>query len=101
MQRRCQQQNANICNYKLIDNWGIGYNDSKEEIMSSADTIKKIRISLCLNHKEFADLLGVSAASISLYEKGERKPRFPIIRKLIELAKKQKISVTVEDFLSD
>lgn len=70
-------------------------------MMSSATTIKKIRRTLLLEQAEFAQLLDVSAASIAQWEGGSRIPRFPMIRKIRDLAKKNGIEVTAEDFLDD
>ena len=69
--------------------------------MSVAETIKKIRFQLCLEQHELGKLVGVSGASISQYERGNRKPSLPTIRNMLTLAKENKIDVTVDDFLSD
>lgn len=66
--------------------------------MATSDLVKKIRLSLCLEQKEFAALLGISNASVSHYETKSRRPKLSTIRKLLELAKKQKIKISVEDF---
>lgn len=68
-------------------------------MMSAAGTIKRIRLSLCLEQQEFAALIGVNKGSISNYENGIRFPRLPTVRKIIDVAKKNKIKVNVEDFL--
>lgn len=68
--------------------------------MNSAETIKKMRLSLCMEQKEFAGLLGISVSSISHYETSIRKPRLPVVRKLLDLARKHKIKVDIEDFLT-
>jgi DNA-binding transcriptional regulator YiaG len=69
--------------------------------MSTAEVIKKIRMTLCLEQKEFGELLGISYSSVSHYETSIRQPRLPVIRKLLELCKKHKIKVSIEDFLSE
>lgn len=68
-------------------------------LMSASDTIKRIRINLCLEQKDFAQKIGVTVAAISNYERGIRRPRLPIIKKLKELADENNIPVKIEDFL--
>ena len=68
---------------------------------SSADIIKKIRIHIGLEQGEFAEKLGISKAAVCNYEKGLRTPRFPIIRRMRELAKENGMEYTIEDFLSE
>lgn len=69
--------------------------------MSIAENIKKLRRDLCLNKTEFAKLLSISRVSVSLYEKGERTPGYPIIRRMLEVANKHKIKLKVDDLLND
>lgn len=69
-------------------------------MMSAAKTIRKIRLALCLEQSEFADQIKTSKQAVWQYEKGVRRPRFPTIRKILELAKKHKINAEVEDFLT-
>ncbi len=68
--------------------------------MLMQDSIKKLRLSLCLDQKEFGDMIGVDKSSICNYEKGLRKPRLPVIRKMMELVKKNKLKFTLEDFIN-
>lgn len=67
--------------------------------MSAANVIKRLRQALCLEQQEFAEKIGVTKSSVCNYEKGIRVPRLPTIRKILELAKKHKIKIGVEDFL--
>lgn len=67
--------------------------------MRSATTIKKLREDLCLDPKEFADLIEMSRFSVWHYENGTRKPRLRVVRKMIELAKKHGIKLSPKDFL--
>lgn len=69
-------------------------------MMSAAATIKKIRLHMCLEVSEFARLLSMSKSAIWHYERGSRLPRIPTVRKIMNLAKKHKIKVSVEDFLT-
>jgi transcriptional regulator with XRE-family HTH domain len=68
--------------------------------MTIDQTIKKLRLTLCLEQQEFGMLIGVTKSSVCNYEQGNRKPRLPVIRKMMELAKKNKIKITLEDFLN-
>ena len=68
-------------------------------MMSAGETIKRIRLSLCFDQQEFGKLIGVNKGSVCNYEKGVRLPRLPTIRKIMDVAKKNKIKVSVEDFL--
>lgn len=70
-------------------------------MMSSSQTIKKIRLSLCLDQKEFAEKLELSTSTICGYERGYRTPRLPIIRKLLEIAKKNGMKLSIDDFIND
>lgn len=67
--------------------------------MTKGEKIKSLRMALCLEQHEFGDLIGVSWASVSHYERGTRSPRLPTIRKMVELAKENKINLTVDDFI--
>ena len=69
--------------------------------MSAASEIKRIRHLLVLQQKEFAEQLRITRAAISNYESGKRMPTMPIIRKIIELAKKNKVKVNLEEFFND
>lgn len=68
--------------------------------MSTAEAVKTIRLSFCMEQKEFAALIGVSISTVSHYETSTRTPRLPIVKKLLELAKQQKIKISVEDFFN-
>lgn len=65
--------------------------------MSTATEIKKLRIALCLNQREFAQELGITISSVSYYEKGTRQPSFSTVRKIMALAKKKGLKINVED----
>jgi transcriptional regulator with XRE-family HTH domain len=67
--------------------------------MKSSEMIKRIRLSFCLDQKEFGELIAMSRQAIWQYEKGIRKPRLPTIRKLLMLAKKNHIKTCTEDFM--
>lgn len=69
-------------------------------MMSASDAIKRIRKHMLLEQKEFGLLIGKSKQAIWHYEKGTRYPKLETIRKILDLAKKHKIKVSVEDFLT-
>lgn len=53
--------------------------------MNYKEKIKELRKKLLLTQTEFADLLGVSLASVARRELGENEPTMKIKRKLKEL----------------
>jgi DNA-binding XRE family transcriptional regulator len=53
---------------------------------SIANLIKEIRMKCLITQAELADWSGVDQASISIYEKGVRKPGLKSIRKIIDVA---------------
>lgn len=66
--------------------------------MTISESVIKLRRSLGLEQQELAEILGITHTSISNYENGKRHPRIRIVRKMLELAKKHKIKLTLEDF---
>lgn len=71
------------------------------EKISVKDCLKKIRYQLGLNQREFAHFLDISKASVSLYETGDRKPAFPIIRKIVDKLKANNIKIEYSDLKDD
>ena len=69
--------------------------------MQTSETIKKIRLALCLSQKELGELVGVHLSTICNYENGYRLPSKLVIRKLLALAIKNKMKLKVEDFLGE
>ena len=69
--------------------------------MSVRECIKNARYKLGLNQREFADLVKISKASISLYETGERRPSFPAIRKMVDTLRKHNIEIEYCDLKED
>lgn len=69
-------------------------------MMPASKTIRNIRNKVMLDQSQFGKLVGVTGAAIGHYERGQRIPRFPVIRKLMDIAKKNGITVKVEDFLT-
>jgi predicted transcriptional regulator len=65
--------------------------------MSTAETIKKLRRTLCITQKEMSEEIGVTISTISCYEVGRRLPSYPTVRKIIALAKKYNINISLDD----
>lgn len=61
--------------------------------MTYAESIKKLRSKMLLTQMEFAQLLGVSFASINRWETGRFEPTMKIKRKLAPLFKEHGIEV--------
>ena len=57
-----------------------------EGTLSIPDFVKSVRSGLGLSQKAFADLLGVSGASVGFYENGKNAPRDKVLEKIKELA---------------
>ena len=67
-------------------------------MMSAAETIKSIRKNLYLEVSEFAKLIKVTKAAVYYYESGQRMPKLKVIKELRELAKKNGMNYSIEDF---
>jgi|GEM_PF-2090890 DNA-binding transcriptional regulator YiaG len=68
--------------------------------MSVNEAIKKLRLLIGLEQSEFGQELEVTTGTVCNWEAGRRSPRLPKIRKMVELARKHKIKMNIEDFLS-
>ncbi len=55
--------------------------------------VKELREKLILSQQEFADLLGVSFASINRWETGRYEPTIKIKRIIVELCKKNNVDI--------
>ena len=49
--------------------------------------LKQLRLKLCITQKELSQKLGISESSISLYEKGLRRPKYETIEKMSKILK--------------
>lgn len=67
--------------------------------MEISERIKHLRLSLGLEQSEFAQLVSVSSGTVSNWENARRSPRLSKIRKMIEIAKKNKIKLEIKDFI--
>lgn len=65
--------------------------------LTTAENIKKIRKALCLSQAEISRELNVTRSTISCYERGVRRPSYATIRKIIALAKKNNLTIELED----
>lgn len=72
-----------------------------ENGMAAKDAIKRARIKLRLNQTEFAKELELHKATISMYEKGTRKPSFKSIREILKKLEKLGIKMDFEEFLDE
>lgn len=63
------------------------------------ECIKNVRYKLCLTQRDFAKLVGVDKASISLYETGERVPSLTSIRKIVDKLKEKNINLEYSDLM--
>jgi DNA-binding transcriptional regulator YiaG len=61
--------------------------------MNASEIVHKIRLELCWDQAEFGAYLGVTKQSISNWEVGKRIPKMRHKRKMIELAKNNKIKI--------
>jgi DNA-binding XRE family transcriptional regulator len=62
-----------------------------------ANNVKDIRISLGMSRKEFGEALNLTQMCIGNYENNQRDPSITIAYKIIDLAKKNKIEISLED----
>jgi DNA-binding transcriptional regulator YiaG len=67
----------------------------------SAILIKKVRITSGMTQREFALALDVSTSTTCLWEKGERRPGLSKIHKILKIAKKNKVKMSLEDFFTE
>ena len=58
--------------------------------------VKELREKLILTQQEFADLLGVSFASINRWETGRHEPTIKVKRKIVELCQENNIKLEEE-----
>lgn len=53
--------------------------------------VKELRLKLILTQQEFAELIGVSFASINRWESGRHEPTTKVKRRIVELCKQYQI----------
>lgn len=65
-----------------------------------ADTVfAKVRKELGINQTEFAVLCGIGCTQmVSQYETGRTLPKLEVVMRVIEVARKNDIAITLEDF---
>lgn len=66
--------------------------------MTPHELIKNIRYQLLMQQDEFAKKLGVTKAAICNYERGVRFPKMSVLKRLKELALKNKLNIQMDDF---
>lgn len=67
--------------------------------MAISKTVKILRISLGLEQAEFAKLFGVAGGTVSNWETGKRVPRIPKLKKMVDIARDNKLKLSMQDFL--
>jgi len=68
--------------------------------MKVNENIKKLRLAIGFQLGEFGKIFSVTTSTVCNWESGRRSPRLPNIRKMVELAKKHRIKLTIDDFLT-
>lgn len=68
--------------------------------MTAQESIRNLRLQLLLNKNEFAKQLNVTRGAISNYESGRRVPQYSVLRKIKELATRNGIKITIDDFIN-
>lgn len=66
--------------------------------MTLAIKIKNFRLNMMLGQKEFAELLDISINTVSNWERGIGTPHLSSIKKMIQMARDNKIRLSMEDF---
>ena len=61
--------------------------------MKYSEIIKNLRAKMLLTQTEFASILGVTFETVNRWENEKNEPSFKFKRKVVELAKKNKIEV--------
>lgn len=69
--------------------------------MNFAQKIKQVRVRLDMTQTNFGKEIGVCQNTVSQYEKGGKIPSPKVIKKIVILAKKVKIKITLNDIVSD
>ncbi len=69
--------------------------------MSTAENMTKLRKALFLNKQQMANALGISISAISGYERGIRQPSYATVKKIMQLAKQNKIKLSFDDVRAD
>ena len=70
--------------------------DPKNE--RGARTIRRLRLMMCLSQVKLAKELGMCVSAISMYENARQMPNITTTQKLIDIAAKHKIKLSMADF---
>lgn len=65
--------------------------------MKLAECIKYIRFELGLNQAQLGRKIDKDKTSICMYEQGKRKPGFPTLKKLVDLANANGMNIQYND----
>ena len=63
------------------------------KIVNYQKIVKELRTKLILSQVEFAELLGVSFASINRWETGKHEPTIKVKRKIVQLCKENNVKI--------
>lgn len=72
-----------------------------ERTIMAKDVLKKARHTLGLNQREFSELLGTNPVTLSTWESGKRKPRYPTIRKIVNKLRTKGIKIEYIDLIDE
>ncbi len=61
-------------------------------------TVRRLRLMICLSQEKLAKALDICPSAVSMYENGRQMPNITTIGKLIEIAAKHKIKLSMADF---
>lgn len=61
--------------------------------MDFSEQVKKARMQLVVSQAEFAELMGVTFATVNRWENRRSKPTYRVLRKFYEICKKNKIEI--------
>lgn len=64
--------------------------------MNYQKLVKQLRDEMILTQEEFAEILGVSFASISRWENGRYEPTIKVKRKIVQLCREHKVNVEAD-----
>ena len=65
--------------------------------MKKKSSLQKLRAELRLTQTSFAKMLGISRTAVTYYEAHQRYPRLKIAYRILDIAKKNGIKLTLED----
>jgi len=61
--------------------------------------IKRLREEIKLTQEQFAKEIGVCKISVSYYESGKVTPSAPVMSRIIKVAKRYRVTITLDELL--